>query len=64
MPGFEGNYDELRPCPACGLSATENKSRFITRTNKKPDGTIVEQVGIERTCSRCNYQWHEKPLNA
>ena len=62
MAKYEGDYDELRPCPACGFTDVSNRSRFITRTIKKADGTLTKRVGIERACSRCQYIWYERAL--
>ena len=62
MAGYVGDYDELRPCPACGLTDVRNKSRFITKTKKMPDGTTDEKVGIQRLCARCEYVWYERAL--
>lgn len=64
MAGYEGDYDELRACPACGLSSAQNKSRFLQKTITKPDGTVEVREGLERKCYRCNYWWYERPLNA
>jgi len=53
-------FDENRPCPKCGGVARTRHSSVALWPHGKP----LFPESLLRTCIRCGYQWHERPLDA
>lgn len=62
MSGELKQFCYQNPCPKCGqreASVTWPVKRYLCYGRGEQ---VVERM--ERTCQRCGYTWHEKPLDA